>query len=122
MAGGTTASDLDTYIEFDFTREYTISRLVIEGIREETAACQKTHAGATINYCNKSNGRDYSIEIGSETSPNSGTYTWTSCIARTDLPFGATSTIVVPPTSTSSNHVDVLCTAGVAGSKLRLRR
>ena len=78
MVGGTAVADQDTYIEFDFTRAYTFSRFVIEGIRDLTTDCQIVDSGVSIDYCNSKNGREYSIEIGTE---NSGIYTWTSCIS-----------------------------------------
>jgi len=121
MAGGVDPTlDADTYIEFDFTRAYTFSRFVIDGIRDDTAACQVLNAAISINYCNANNGRGYSIEIGTETITY-GLYTWSSCTAATDLPSGAASSIVVGDSHTS-NHVDVVCTGGTAGSKVRLRR
>ena len=122
MVGGTASVDMDTYLEFDFTRSYTFRRFVIEGIRDTTSDCQITSGGGTIDYCHSKNGREYSIEIGTETAPSSGSYTWTSCTAQSDLPFGTASSIVVGADTTTSNHVDVVCTGGTAGRKVRLRR
>ena len=64
MAGGDSLTyPMDqVYIEFDFAREYVISRFVIEGIQETTNECDKTAPDtSTINYCNSNYGREYAI-------------------------------------------------------------